>query len=86
MTEGKRGGDEDEGSNRTFMELKFESCYNYAVVVKSSNRTFMELKLATLSLEHHPLPCSNRTFMELKSLSHDVNTLSTQVLIAPLWN
>ena len=35
---------ETEGSNRTFMELKFGKNFVYGVDTQSSNRTFMELK------------------------------------------
>ena len=35
---------EDDGSNRTFMELKFILSIGNRVPTESSNRTFMELK------------------------------------------
>ena len=46
------------GSNRTFMELKFETVKAIMYDAESSNRTFMELKFG---LDY--LLCSNRTVL-----------------------
>ena len=55
-----------QGSNRTFMELKWRTANNSLIYNKGSNRTFMELKYRHDATAAALLPCSNRTFMELK--------------------
>ena len=53
-------------SNRTFMELKFDTAISTAST-PGSNRTFMELKLTKTDKLLTQTHSSNRTFMELKS-------------------
>ena len=54
-------------SNRTFMELKWNTRRKGGKKLNSSNRTFMELKWNTRRKGGKKLNSSNRTFMELKS-------------------
>ena len=57
----------EDGSNRTFMELKLGDQHTVECPNLCSNRTFMELKFSELSPRPKRRCCSNRTFMELKS-------------------
>ena len=44
LTSGGVGTETPFGSNRTFMELKFDNIFLYLIASIGSNRTFMELK------------------------------------------
>ena len=56
----------EEGSNRTFMELKLGLRHIQLERRRCSNRTFMELKSITTITSEKRRGRSNRTFMELK--------------------
>ncbi len=53
-------------SNRTFMELKWDTDYRKTSETNGSNRTFMELKSEFIENSTLHISSSNRTFMELK--------------------
>ena len=74
------------GSNRTFMELKFQSPSGDLYQEYRSNRTFMELKYLFWVARLQMLESSNRTFMELKFPHQGRDRALSPVLIVPLWN
>ena len=75
-----------QGSNRTFMELKYTNISYHFTCLTCSNRTFMELKLRVSNEVLGTCKSSNRTFMELKFAFPDCVVFETEVLIVPLWN
>ena len=74
------------GSNRTFMELKFFDPKTGTFKDYSSNRTFMELKFKFSRTWNRTIFRSNRTFMELKWIILKWILFWLSVLIVPLWN
>ena len=76
----------DDGSNRTFMELKYFIRNHCRTEELCSNRTFMELKFPADGTLPAGVVGSNRTFMELKFRTLQRRYQPLLVLIVPLWN
>ena len=74
------------GSNRTFMELKYQTKSINKHLNQSSNCTFMELNTVIIMTVLWRIVRSNCTFMELKYRGSEEGRQLQKVLIVPLWN